>query len=113
MPPRVAPWDEPASAGEPLRPELGEAVAGNHQEQQQNRARDRAAAAHPGAPAAVHRAPLQMRILVVHAPVSSRSVTSEQRVMEAIEAGRDRLVELTSTLINFDTTARERRRVGP
>ena len=27
--------------------------------------------------------------------------------MEAIEAGRDRLVELTSTLIRFDTTARE------
>src|SRR6476469_10596090 len=48
-----------------------------------------------------------MRILVVHAPVSSRSVTSEQRVTEAIEAGRDRLVELTSTLITFDTTARE------
>src|SRR6478735_7425088 len=48
-----------------------------------------------------------MRILVVHAPVSSRSVTSEQRVTGTIEAGRDRLVELTSTLITFDTTARE------
>ncbi len=48
-----------------------------------------------------------MGILISHVPVSSRSVTSEQRVTELIEAGRDRLVELTSTLINFDTTARE------
>ena len=34
-------------------------------------------------------------------------MTLEQRILDEVAAGREELVELTSTLIGFDTTARE------
>jgi len=34
-------------------------------------------------------------------------VTLEQRILDEVAAGREELVELTSALIGFDTTARE------
>ena len=39
--------------------------------------------------------------------LSSPTVTLEQRILDEVAAGREELVELTSTLIGFDTTARE------
>src|SRR6185436_18142557 len=39
--------------------------------------------------------------------VSSPIVGLEQRILEAIESGREELVELVSRLVAFDTTARE------
>jgi acetylornithine deacetylase len=54
-----------------------------------------------------HRAAPRVCILVAQRSVSSRTVTLEQDVAAAIDAGRDRLVELTSRLIAFDTTARD------
>src|SRR5439155_4962874 len=39
--------------------------------------------------------------------LSSPTVTLEQRILYEVAAGREELVELTSTLIGFDTTARE------
>jgi acetylornithine deacetylase len=53
-----------------------------------------------------HRAATGVWLFLPHGPLSSRTVTLEQDVAAAIEAGRDRLVELTSRLIAFDTTAR-------
>jgi acetylornithine deacetylase len=53
-----------------------------------------------------HGAALGVCLLVTHGSVSSRTVTLEQDVAAAIESGQDRLVELTSRLIAFDTTAR-------
>src|SRR4051794_41907082 len=40
-------------------------------------------------------------------PVSSPTVGLEQRILDAVEEGRDELVELVSRLVAFDTTARE------
>jgi acetylornithine deacetylase len=49
-----------------------------------------------------------MRIEPIHRQLSSPTVTTaERQVTEAIAAGRERLVELTSSLIRFDTTARD------
>src|SRR5207344_1743314 len=39
--------------------------------------------------------------------LSSPTVTLEQRILDEVAAGREELVELTSALIGFDTTARE------
>ncbi|MDX6520652.1 MAG: acetylornithine deacetylase, partial [Gaiellales bacterium] len=53
-----------------------------------------------------HRTTTLVRILFAHRPVSSRSVTLDERILGAVADGRDELVELAGRLISFDTTAR-------
>jgi acetylornithine deacetylase len=53
-----------------------------------------------------HRTTTLVRILFAHRPVSSRSVTPDERILEAVVDGRDELVEMAGQLISFDTTAR-------